>query len=103
MTSTFPKLMRIRGVEIVANSWEEADEIVARYGGSSDEAPTAAASSDQPTPTLNQRDRKLLDDFVKSGERGLLVKDIRIRLGRSKGKVGSALKAWSAEIGLMTQ
>src|SRR5437879_2274075 len=103
MTSTFPKVIKIRGVEILANSWEEVDEIVTRYGATSDEAPTAVRHRDHPTTTLSQSDRDLLENFVTEAERGVLVDDIRKALGRhGRGKVGSALKAWSAKIGLIT-
>ena len=102
MTTRFPKVLKIRGVEVLANSWEELDELVARYGTSPDELPAPDRSPDHPMrkdTTLSQSDRDLLGRFVEAAERGVLVNDIRDALDRT-GKVGSALKAWSATIGL---
>ena len=37
---TFPKVLVVRGVEIPAQSWEEVDEILERYGASPTGKPT---------------------------------------------------------------
>jgi hypothetical protein len=107
MAHTFSqKLVRVRGVEIAVDSWEELDELMARYGAAAGEATSAGREADNPrrqTTILSGSDRALLERFVKEAERGVPVRDIRIALGRSDtGKVGSALKAWSAQIGLTT-
>ena len=98
----FPKTIRVRGVEITAHSWSDVDEILARYGSDLNPRPPGDGSHDpQGQSGLSGPDRALLEEFVHSGARGVLVQDVRSALGAS-GKVGSALKAWSRRIGLAT-
>ena len=106
MSNAFPKLVRVQGLEIVANSWEELDELIARYGAGSPASIPNRNADELPHPemTLDESDHTLLERFVREAERGISVDEIRKELGRSgKGKVGSALRAWAAKIGLKTQ
>ena len=104
MDNTFtPKLVKVRGVEITVNSWEELDELMARYAVEPANPPPRLepVQPAQRAVILNDSDRVLLEMFVKGAERGVPVNEIRTALGRgATGKVGSALKAWSAQIGL---
>jgi hypothetical protein len=85
----------------VAHSWEEMDELIARYGAQDADTDQDATQPPWET-TLEEKDRTLLERFVSEAERGILVHEIRDRLDGG-GKVGSALKAWSAKVGLITQ
>lgn len=98
MESGFPKIVRLRGIEIVANSWTELDDILVRYGVDAGTKERTDISF-RDNSGLRPSDRALLERFVESGSRGVLVDDVRKALA-ARGKVGSALRAWSHRIGL---
>ena len=55
-------IIRVRGLEIVAADWAEVDEILARYGATSEEADRPADSVDprrRHDAILSQADRDL--------------------------------------------
>jgi hypothetical protein len=105
---TWPKLIYIKGVGIPVDSWDEMDEVIARYGAENIGPATPEGSEQTPRRTghlqgVNPSDRSLLESFVEAGDRGVLTARIGQALGKRGKGVRNALDAWSRRIGLVTE
>ena len=103
--------VRIGALEIVDPTWEELDDLIARYGGgitaTSDDAPDSEHSElPRPSPRKNggsgasASDRVVLERLVQAGSLGLPTQDLGEMLGRQGKSIRPGLLQWARRIGL---
>jgi hypothetical protein len=109
----WPKTILVRGLPVPIESWEEFDELVARYGGEAlviaqgqpvmNGHPPKRSTSSGGAGSLSRGDRALLQMFIEGGNRGVLVEPISGVVGKRGKGVRPALERWSQKIGLVSE
>jgi hypothetical protein len=103
----WPKTIYVKGIGISIESWDDFDELVARYGA---EGPVVIGQS-EPTEkkprdrtessSLSPHDKALLEQLVQAGSRGVPTKVLGPAVGRSGKGIRIGLDFWSRKIGLV--
>ncbi len=99
--------LRVKGIEFVCDTWEEADEAVRRYGA---ESPASNAYASKPaaaggngsghSPGAPAMDTALLRELLKAGSHGVKTKTIESMAGAKAKALRPALQKWAIRVGL---
>lgn len=103
----FPTVIRVRGIPIEVESWDDLDEVVKRYGndatpielhsGERKKGTTGRAST---SASLQTNDRVLLRQFIEKDGSGLLNEIIGTAIGARGKSIWPALRKWAVKITL---
>lgn len=99
----FPTVIRVRGIPIEVESWDDLDEVVKRYGS---DAPIEVQSVDGKSghkkshnkSALQTNDQVLLRQFVEREGSGVLNEVIGDALGARGKAIWPALRQWAVAI-----
>jgi hypothetical protein len=99
----WPKIMRVRGLEIEVSDWDEVDEAINRYGNEGGEIVVRDSSAVVSKPkalsiALDPHDLTLLRRFIE--ESSLSTADIGRALGKSGKGIRRGMAEWSRKVGL---
>lgn len=101
----FPTTIRVRGIPIEVESWDDLDEVVKRYGNDSSpieiqpsELKKTAISRPHTHGHLQTNDQVLLKQFVEKDGSGVLNDVIGDALGARGKSIWPALRKWAVTI-----
>lgn len=103
----FPTIIRVRGIPIEVESWDDLDEVVKRYGN--DAAPIELQSGEgkkgtigraSTTASLQTNDQVLLRQFIEKDGSGLFNEVIGTAIGARGKSIWPALRKWAVKIKL---
>ena len=101
--------VKIGALEILDPTWEELDDLIARYGGdiagsTSDDPDAEHHSAQRPRKngggSASPSDRVVLERLVEAGAAGLPTQDLGEMLGRQGKSIRPGLLQWAKRIGL---
>lgn len=106
----FPTIIRVRGIPIEVESWDDLDEVVKRYGTDAASIEIQGAdikskkgsgnASKSASSALRTNDEVLLKGFVAKDGSGVLNEVIGDALGARGKSIWPALRKWAVDIHL---
>ncbi len=103
----FPAIIRVKGIPIEVESWDDLDEVIKRYGNESvpvevmpGEPKKNQGGRNHPSSHLRTNDEVLLRQFVTKDGRGILNDVIGDALGARGKSIWPALRKWAVQIHL---
>jgi hypothetical protein len=103
--------LRIGSIEILDATWEDLDELITRYGGKVEGAPTAGDDDSPATEHSAPRrrnggaaagDRVVLERLIEAGNNGVPTQELGEILGRRGKSIRPGLISWAVRIGLVS-
>jgi len=101
----WPKTIKIRGIDVQVESLDELDEFIKRYGENVNPQISPPRNQvGQPNKmvgtTISTTDQTMLEKFYKSGDKGLLNKDLGSFFGVEGKSIQPKLREWALKINL---